>query len=139
MEDKIDGRGRPRKEININQVGKLAKTWAPLYEIAAFFEVSENTLRRIIKDETGLDPMEFIKRHRAAMNVGLRSKQIEIAMGGSEGMLKYLGKHLLGQDDKITVEGEIKHLPVLQNEEIKRIAQAVLDEDAVEVESQKIE
>jgi hypothetical protein len=61
-------------------------------EMAAFFSVSEDTLRRNFAT--------VINKGWEAGKMSLRRKQVSVAMGGNVAMLIWLGKQYLGQHDK---------------------------------------
>ncbi len=83
--------GRPKKELDVAQVKKIAAMQCPMSEIAAFFEVSVDTLERRYA--------EIIKVAREGAKCSLRKAQWDKAMSGNPAMLIWLGKHLLGQKD----------------------------------------
>ncbi len=87
--------GRPRVQIDPKQVELLAGCGATVEEIAAKLGVSERTLYR--------DFGSVIEKGRATGKMSLRGKQFERAMKGSDAMLIWLGKQLLGQRDKADV------------------------------------
>jgi hypothetical protein len=47
-----------------------------------------------------------LRQARAARRIALRKKQTAIALEGNVGMLIFLGKHELGQDDRINPEDD---------------------------------
>lgn len=95
-----------RKKINPNDVEKLAQIGASLREMSIFLNVSIRTLERRLaepKYEKARDQGE------ANLNISIRRKQIELALGGKgdKTMLIWLGKQILGQQDKIEQITEI--------------------------------
>lgn len=81
--------GRPRKEIDAEQVRQLAAINCSLDEMSAVLKVSVDTLSRNYAD--------VIKEGRSTGRMSLKRKQYEIAMKGNVGMLIWLGKQLLEQ------------------------------------------
>lgn len=90
--------GRPRIEIDSEQVRKLAQMHCTTREIAAFFDVSVDTIDR--------NYAEQINKGRQQGKIRLRDQQLKCAEKGNVAMLIFLGKQYLGQSDK--VEQDIK-------------------------------
>lgn len=85
--------GRPRKELDINQIKTLAEIGCTCSEIAAVMSCSENTLRANFCD--------IIKSGVESGNASLRHHQFKAAKAGSVAMLIWLGKQRLGQRDVV--------------------------------------
>jgi hypothetical protein len=83
---------RPRVRIDEEQVEEMAAIGCTVAEIAGIVGCSPRTVER-----RAAAP---VARGRARLNLSLRRRQIEIAMGGNAPMLIWLGKQLLGQRDK---------------------------------------
>jgi hypothetical protein len=83
--------GRPRKQIDWAAVRRMAMKQCTPEEIALFVGVSEPTLRSYENF------LPIYKQGYLAGNVALRRAQYELAMQGNVAMLKFLGKHRLGQ------------------------------------------
>lgn len=97
--------GRPPIEIDKTQFEKLCKLQMPEWQIADYFECSEDTINRWCKknytDENG-EPMTFAdvrKKKSAKMMKSLRVWQFDSARNGSVTMQIWLGKQYLGQSD----------------------------------------
>ena len=97
-------RGRPKKEIDIEQFKKLCGLHCTCEEIAGFFECSDETIQRFCKmnfqDDNG-KPMTFgdvFKKYSAAGKISLRRMQWHLAEK-SASMAIWLGKQYLGQKD----------------------------------------
>lgn len=84
---------RPQVEIDESVVEKLASIQCTMIEIAAVVGCSVDTLERRFADT--------IKTGRAKGRSSLRRLQWEAAQKGSNAMLIWLGKQLLGQSDKL--------------------------------------
>lgn len=82
-------RGRPRKILDASRVTELACKGYSVTEIAAIFNVSDDTLHRNFAAE--------IARGRALCAGELRARQFQVAMSGDVRMLIYLGRIWLGQ------------------------------------------
>jgi len=82
---------RPPKEINAEQVGKLAAMGATSNEIADFFEVDRATIHRRFAAE--------ISKGRAQLHMRVRRLQLRAAERGNAAMLIWLGKSILRQGE----------------------------------------
>lgn len=88
---------RPRKEIDGEQVYKLARLGCTQDEIADFFGVDQATISRRFASE--------FSRARSACKMSLRRAQMYRAVRDrSDSMLIHLGKQMLGQSDKVEAE-----------------------------------
>ena len=87
---------RPRIQIDERRVELLAGVGCTVHEIAAVLDVSHDTIERRFAS--------LIEKGRGRMRSSLRRKQVERAMKGSDTMLIWLGKQLLGQKDKSETE-----------------------------------
>jgi hypothetical protein len=92
--------GRPRKILDATRIIKLASNGMTMREIAAFCDVSEDTLRANYSGS--------IKKGHELRNASLRKRQFDLAMAGNATMLVWLGKQYLGQADKIEQREEVK-------------------------------
>lgn len=92
--------GRPRKEINWEEFDKLCAMQCSQREIAAWFEVSVDTIERRVEEIHGVKFAEYFEEKRGKGKIALRRKQYEVAMSGNTTMLLWLGKQYLGQVDK---------------------------------------
>ncbi len=92
--------GRPRKEFNWEEFDKLCGIHATQREVADWFEMSEDTVDRRIKEQFGMTFADYVKQRQAPGKISLRRKQYEMAMNGNVTMLIWLGKQYLGQADK---------------------------------------
>ena len=90
--------GRPRIEISVEEVEKLAQIGATIREMACFFGVDTNTIDRRLQEPQYRDA---INHGDGNLNIGLRRKQVEMALRGDRTMLIWLGKQRLGQTDKV--------------------------------------
>lgn len=90
--------GRPKIQIDYEQVGKLSSIFCTQSEIAAILGVS---LSKLEKDK------EFVRIHKNGLEAGkcsLRRKQFKLA-DKNAGMAIWLGKQYLGQRDPDKVFG----------------------------------
>jgi len=84
--------GRPRKQIDSDQVRNLAQIGCTELEMTTVLKCSARTLRRRFG--------RTIKEGRERLKVSLRRRQYEVAMRGNATMLIWLGKQYLGQKDR---------------------------------------
>lgn len=92
---------RPKLDINVEEVEKLAGYGCTNTEIADFFNCDEGTIRGRFS--------ENLIKARADLKKRLRKKQLEVAESGNVSMLIWLGKQMLGQTDKQAheIKGEV--------------------------------
>jgi hypothetical protein len=89
--------GRPRVEIDLELVEKLASIYCTDAEIAAIVGVSQETFTRRKRDENFA---ELLDKARAKGKASLRRLQWRLAEQGNAAVVIFLGKNLLGQRDK---------------------------------------
>ncbi len=94
--------GRPLKEIDGEEVFRLAKRGCTQAEIAGHFGCAQSTISARFRLDFELGS--------AQSKTSLRRKQFERAMKGSDVMLIHLGKVYLGQTDRIDITSEGKSL-----------------------------
>ena len=88
--------GRPVKTVDPKRVIYLASIGHTMDEIAALEDVSCRTLQRRFGT--------LCEKGRKLCEAQIRRKQVERALAGSDTMLIWLGKQLLGQRDRHEVE-----------------------------------
>jgi hypothetical protein len=87
-------RGRPRLQIDLARVEKLAALCATEQEIAALLGISLRSVARLKRSPAYQDAYE---RGRAHARTKLRRWQWQLAAKGHAAMLIFLGKAILGQ------------------------------------------
>lgn len=92
------GAGRPPIEFDLKQIQGLAQIQCTDEEMAAVIGCSVDTLARRKLDDPAF--MEALQRGKGTGRAALRRLQWQRANGGSDTMLIWLGKQLLGQRDK---------------------------------------
>ena len=100
--------GRPKIEINWDQFNKLCGLQCTQLEIASYFDCSEDTIERRVKEVHGVTFAVYFAQKRGAGKIALRRKQYEAALAGNVTLLIWLGKQYLGQMDKqetVNIEG----------------------------------
>lgn len=93
-------RGPAPKTLNWIEVDKLAEMHCTQKEIAAFFNISVDTLERACLRDHKVKLADYYAQKKKAGLGRLRKIQWNQAEEGSTSMAIFLGKHLLGQSDK---------------------------------------
>lgn len=92
-------RGPKEKPINLEELKKIAGIGCTYEEMADWFDVHPSTLE---KKYSGI-----IKKSREKIKQSLRRAQIKEALKGNSTMLVWIGKQMLGQQDKQTITVEM--------------------------------
>ena len=100
-------RGRPLKEIDPRKFEKLCEMQCTEKEIAAFFDVSEDTILRWCRRTYGAKFADVFADKRQLGKISLRRSQWKLAQNDTK-MAIWLGKQYLDQTDKREVKSEIK-------------------------------
>ena len=93
--------GRPRKEIDWDQLHNLCQIHCTEAEICNFFGISDETLSTRVKEHEYDNFLDYYKKHSAGGKISLRRAQWKSGLGGNVTMLIWLGKQMLGQTEKI--------------------------------------
>ena len=97
--------GRPKLDIDAEQVTRLARLHCTMQEMADFFGCHRDTLHNNFSAE--------ITKGRAEGNISLRRKQWQMAVEkGNVVMLIWLGKQMLGQRNEIIESDSNTPLPI---------------------------
>lgn len=88
--------GRPRIKVDRSLVEKMASWGCKNEEIAAHFRCSAQTIERRFEPE--------LTKGRADLKMSLRQWQLASAKKGNVAMLIWLGKQMLGQQDRSILE-----------------------------------
>lgn len=117
---------RPRKNIDKRQFENLCGLHCTLVEIASFFNVSVDTVERWCKREYKENFAEVFNKYAAVGNISLRRTQFKLAERSSA-MAIWLGKQLLNQEDKVTIQtiddnalDELEAMVLVDEENIER-------------------
>ncbi len=93
--------GRPKKDIDFDELQKLCNMHCTQDEICDFFDVDDKTLTARLT-EAGYDGFsDFYKKHLGVGKISIRRMQWASAKKGSVAMQVWLGKQYLGQREKI--------------------------------------
>ena len=97
--------GRPKLDIDPEQVTRLARLHCTMQEMADFFGCHRETLRENFSPQ--------IDKGRSEGNISLRRKQWQMAVEkGNVVMLIWLGKQMLGQRNEILESDSNAPLPI---------------------------
>jgi hypothetical protein len=108
--------GRNKIAVPPDEVEHQASLGCTDREIAKYFGVKEDTLRRHFAD--------YLIKGRHNLKTSLRQAQLRVALDGNPTMLIWLGKNILQQNDAGTASDEVRALPWTDE----------IDDDAVEEE-----
>lgn len=108
---------RPRIEIDAKQFEKLCGLQCPLWEIASWFNCSEDTIERWCKREYKMSFADAYKIHSASGKISLRRIQFKQAEKNTA-MAIWLGKQWLGQKEQMIVDANINPDTVKEIEDI---------------------
>lgn len=103
MEEEKKKVGRPKKELDVNMIEKLASIFCTNEEIATIVGCHSDTLADNFS--------EYLKKGRDKGKMSLRRMQWEKAQSGNTTMLIWLGKQMLGQKDKLETSENNEPLP----------------------------
>lgn len=95
--------GRNKMPVPPDEVEMMASLGCPDREIAQYFGVSDDAIRRHFA--------AFLIKGRQQLKTSLRQAQIRLALEGNAVMLIWLGKNILNQNDAGTTSDEVRALP----------------------------
>ena len=112
--------GRPKIEIDFEQLKKLCELHCTRDEICDFLGIEDDTLNARLKEQGYDNFSAFYKKHSGGGKISLRRLQWQAASEGSVPMLIWLGKQMLAQSDKVEQNfRDVTPLPQLVLEESK--------------------
>lgn len=116
--------GRPKLDIDPEQVTRLARLHCTMQEMADFFGCHRETLRENFSSQ--------IDKGRSEGNISLRRKQWQMAVEkGNVVMLIWLGKQMLGQRNEIIESDSNMPLPIydiVEHEEPKEVIELKVED-----------
>jgi len=104
--------GRPKINIDYKQLEGFCLIQCSLAEIATFFNCSEDTIERRVKEHFGITFAEYFSKKRIGGLISLRRMQFKLAEK-SPAMAIFLGKNYLGQSDKQEIEHSGSENPIV--------------------------
>ena len=118
-DDKPNLGGRPRKEINMQQLIAAAQIQCTAEECAALFDCCADTLDARLKEEGYQGFSEFYKIHSQNGKSSLRRLQWKSAQDGNVSMQIWLGKQMLNQRDKVENDHTGEVVTVIRREIVR--------------------
>ena len=103
-------------KIDLKVVEGMASVGATTVEIAAFLGISEAVIRKRCDD--------LLAKARSSVKMRLRQAQVKGALDGNPTLLIWLGKQMLGQQDKLEHQinvGDVKSRLVAQNRALQQM------------------
>lgn len=97
-----------KKIINKEEFEKLCAIHCTQQEVCDWFEITDKTLSRWIRETYGEDKLfsEVFRQKRGKGKISLRRAQYQNALNGNTAMQIWLGKQHLGQTDKQHIQQE---------------------------------
>lgn len=99
--------GRPRKEVDFVEFEKLCIIHCTEIEIAAWFEMTVDTLAKRIEEHYGQSFSEVFRDKKAKGRLSLRRKMYQMAMEGNTALTIFMAKNMLGMGDRTFIEANI--------------------------------
>lgn len=140
MPGEVNKGGRPRKEIDFEELDKLCHLQCTEAEICSFLGIDTDTLADKIKEQSGLSFPEYFAQKRGHGKIALRRAQFRTAIGAkavvsddgetiepavppNPTMQIWLGKQILDQTDKqdLTTHDGIKNIDLTPEQRKDRI------------------
>lgn len=116
--------GRPKAEINWDEVGDLLKKGCSGADIAASIGVDDHTLYDRCQSDLGLMFSAYSQQMKAKGDAMIHKAQFESAVVDKDkAMLIWLGKQRLGQRDKSEVETKNLNIEMTREEREQELAE----------------
>jgi len=114
--------GRPKKEIDLRQIEQFCLIQCTLGEIAMFFDVSEDTIERRIKESYHITFAEFFKKKRVGGLMSLRRNLFKLSENSPQ-MAIFLAKNWLHMKDaqEVMVSGDRNNVSNLSDEDLEAV------------------
>lgn len=96
--------GRDPRPIDWEIAARMCEKQATEEEVASVLGFSARQFERRLKSDLGLKWSDFFALHAGRGRFSLRKKIHELAMSGNAQLLLHLGKTVLGQSEKISME-----------------------------------
>ena len=122
--------GRKRIEIDWKLFDGFCQMQCTLWEIACYFNCSEDTIEKRVRQEKRVSFSEYFGKKRIAGLISLRRTQFKMAEK-SPAMAIFLGKNYLGQTDKQEITGAgggpISHQIIVKSNVAKKLTEDILN------------
>ena len=92
--------GRLPAKINIKEVEALMAFYPSLSEVSGWFQTSEDTIQRLIKEHYALNFADFRMRFMGKTKINLKRIAIQKALDGNDKMLLHCLRVLTNMDDR---------------------------------------
>jgi len=119
--------GRPKINIDFKQLEGFCRIQCSLVEIAAFFNCSEDTIERRVKEHYQMTFAEFFAKKRIGGLISLRRNLFKLSEKNAAVAI-FLAKNWLGMADK----QEVKHSGSISNN-----TEELSDEELIEIASRR--
>lgn len=114
--------GRPREtNIDWHEFDKLLALQCKKDEIASWFDCSEDTIERRVKEAHNMTYAEYSALKMGKGKIALRRNQLQLSKTNAA-MAIFLGKNWLGQSDKLDQDIRVSN----SDEEIRDMARAMI-------------
>lgn len=120
---------RPHKEIDEKQMRALMRLMPSLADTANFFECSERTIERYVREHFELSFSEFREQNMIHTRLNIKRKAIDKAEKGDNVMLIFCLKNLCGWRDKQPGEEDKILVPQKSKEEVEARIKELLEKD----------
>lgn len=97
------GRGRPRKEIDWEELQKLCAIGCTLQEVADWFDISTDTLDNRVREKHGIIFSAYCAKEFVGAKISLRRQMWNMALKGNVTLMIFLAKNNLGMKDVMAV------------------------------------
>lgn len=104
-------RGAQAFEPNWEDFDKLCAIQCTKPELAAYYNVSEDTIERAVKRAHKVKFAEYYRQKKKTGHISLRRKMFQLALAGDKTMLIWLSKQHLKFSEKMTVREPKKDAP----------------------------
>lgn len=112
--------GRPKINIDLEQLSSLIRLSPNLEDTAHFFNCSPDTIENVIKKEFQCTFTEFRDKKAVHTRMSIKRKMIEKAEAGDNTMLIWLSKNMLGMADKIETKNQHTGLETWSDEQLQK-------------------
>lgn len=122
--------GRPRIELDWDEIAKLAAMMCTQEEIASWFNCTIETLRLRCQEKFGISFLEYLRQKHETGRASLRRSQfLKATKGDNPTMMIWLGKQYLGQSDKVeqSVKSESKLIIDMGDDDNKDVVDDEID------------